>query len=151
MKATLRRENRFHSTIPVDSCRPFEETGVRTLPDIFNHTRLKVCARQPDSLFDEALINTDGTRVETAAEKLQGIYVAYHGIWGYHALILAQTVSLANAGEIVSIANRSGNRPSHQGASEEADRAIDLCRRAGFRGIARARYSTLDDPLRTRS
>jgi len=28
--------------------------------------------------------------------------------------------------------NRPGNRPSHEGAAAECDRAIDLCRRAGF-------------------
>lgn len=31
--------------------------------------------------------------------------------------------------------NRPGNRPSHEGAAAEADRAIELCREAGFRTI----------------
>ena len=31
--------------------------------------------------------------------------------------------------------NRSGNRPSHEGAAEEVDRAGVLCRRAGFRQV----------------
>lgn len=114
-----------------DFCRRFEEADVRALLDIFNQTRLKAWARQPESFFDEAFIDMDGTLVETAAEKMQGIDIAYNGVWGYHPLI----VSLANTGEILSIVNRGGNRPSHEGASEEADRAIDLCRRAGFRRI----------------
>ena len=36
---------------------------------------------------------------------------------------------------MLSIVNRAGNRPSHEGAAAEADRAIEVCRRAGFRRI----------------
>jgi hypothetical protein len=50
---------------------------------------------------------------------------------GYHPLI----VSLANTGEVLSIVNRSGNRPSHEGAAEQLDLAILLCRQAGFRRV----------------
>jgi hypothetical protein len=73
----------------------------------------------------------DGTLVGTDAEKMQGIDIAYNGTWGYHPLL----VSLANTGEVLSVVNRSGNRPSYEGAAAEADSAIDLCRRAGFRRI----------------
>jgi hypothetical protein len=114
-----------------DFCRRFKEQDVRILMDIFDETRLAVWQRQPASFFEEALIDMDGTLVETGAEKMQGIDIAYNGIWGYHPLV----VSLANTGEILSIVNRSGNRPSHEGAAKEADKAIDLCRRAGFRRI----------------
>jgi hypothetical protein len=114
-----------------DFFRRFQEQHVRTLLDVFNETRLKVWQRQPPSFFEEALIDMDGTLVETGAEKMQGIDISYNGIWGYHPLV----VSLANTGEVLSIVNRSGNRPSHEGAAAEADKAIDLCRRAGFRRI----------------
>jgi hypothetical protein len=114
-----------------DFCRRFAERDVRIVMDIFDETRLRVWRRQPASFFDEAIIDMDGTLVETGAEKMQGIDIAYDGTWGYHPLV----VSLANTGEILSIVNRSGNRPSHEGASDEADKAIDLCRRAGFRHI----------------
>lgn len=114
-----------------DFCRRFTTQDVRTLLDVFDETRLKVWARQPDAFFAEALIDMDGTLVETNAEKRQGIELSYKGIWGYHPLV----VSLANTGEVLSLVNRSGNRPSHEGAAEEADRAIALCRRAGFRRI----------------
>jgi hypothetical protein len=57
--------------------------------------------------------------------------VAYDGTWGYHPLL----ISLAETGEVLFIKNRSGNRPSQEGAAPLCDRAIGLCRRAGFRRI----------------
>jgi len=44
-------------------------------------------------------------------------------------------VSLANTGEPLFIFNRSGNRPSHEGAAAYYDQAIHLCRQAGFKVI----------------
>jgi hypothetical protein len=40
-------------------------------------------------------------------------------------------VSLANTGEVLSLVNRSGNRPSHEGTADQLDLAILLCRQAG--------------------
>jgi len=61
----------------------------------------------------------------------QGMDIAYDGTWGYHPLV----VSLANTGEVLSLINRSGNRPSHEGAAVEIDRAIRVCRDGGFRQV----------------
>ncbi len=44
-------------------------------------------------------------------------------------------VTLANTREPLSIANRSGSRPSHEGAPGYFDRAVVLCREAGFRKV----------------
>jgi hypothetical protein len=44
-------------------------------------------------------------------------------------------VSLANTAEPLYLVNRSGNRPSYEGAAERLDQAQALCRRAGFRAI----------------
>ena len=74
----------------------------------------------------------DGTIVETTGQCKQGMDISYKGIWGYHPLVL----TLAETGEVLRMVNRSGNRPSQEGAAGEADHAIDLCRRAGFRKIA---------------
>jgi hypothetical protein len=114
-----------------DFCRRFDAKDVRTLLDVFNDIRLKVWQRQPASFFEVARIDMDGALVETNAEKKQGIDIAYDGTWGYHPLV----VSLANTNEVLSIVNRSGNRPSHEGAAEEVDRVIALCHKAGFRSI----------------
>jgi hypothetical protein len=73
----------------------------------------------------------DGTLTETTGACKAGMDIAYDGTWGYHPLV----VSLAETGEVLSLVNRSGNRPSHEGAAAEVDRAIWLCLRAGFRRI----------------
>ena len=114
-----------------DSCRRFTPDDVETLQDVFDQTRLKVWKQQPAGFFDEAILDVDGTLVATGACCKQGIDIAYDGTWGYHPLIL----SLANTGEVLSIVDRSGDRPSHQGAAEQLDLAILLCRDAGFRKI----------------
>jgi hypothetical protein len=69
--------------------------------------------------------------VATGARCKQGVDIAYDGTWGYHPLI----VSLANTGEVLSIVNRSGNRPSHEGAAGQLSWVARLCREAGFRRI----------------
>ena len=99
--------------------------------EIFNDTRIKVWQQQPDAFFEEAVIEADGTMVETCGQCKEGMDINYKGQWGYHPLI----VSLANTGEPLFIANRSGNRPSHENAGFYLDRAIAVCRKAGFRRI----------------
>ena len=44
-------------------------------------------------------------------------------------------ISLANTQEPLFLVNRSANRPSHEGAAAYFDRAVALCRKAGFRRI----------------
>ena len=114
-----------------DFCRRFSANDVEILQGVFDQIRLKVWKLQPRDFFDEAVIDADGTLVETGARCKQGVDIAYDGTWGYHPLI----VSLANTGEVLSIVNRSGNRPSHEGAAEKLHSAILLCREAGFRRV----------------
>src|SRR5512132_363031 len=114
-----------------DFCRRFTTDDVESLQDVFDQTRLKVWQQQPSDFFDEALLDVDGTLVATGACCKQGVDIAYDGTWGYHPLI----ISLANTGEVLSIVNRPGNRPSHEGAAEQLDLTILLCRQAGFRRI----------------
>jgi hypothetical protein len=114
-----------------DFCRRFSPEDVEILQDVFDQTRIKVWRQQTSHFFDEAVLDVDGTLVATGACCKQGVDIAYDGTWGYHPLI----ISLANTGEVLSIVNRSGNRPSHEGAAEQLDLAILLCRQGGFRRI----------------
>src|SRR3954447_3836451 len=114
-----------------DFCRRFGLCDVLDLMDAINQARLRVWARQPAAFFDHATIDVDGTLVATDAECKQGVDIAYDGTWGYHPLV----VSLANTQEPLFLANRSGNRPSHEMAASFLNRAATLCRRAGFRAL----------------
>ena len=114
-----------------DFCRRFAEPDVERLMDTINESRLRVWKRQPDAFFDEAFIDADGTLAPTDGRCKQGVDISYNGVWGYHPLV----VSLANTSEPLFLANRSGNRPSHEHADVYFDRAAALCRRAGFRKI----------------
>ena len=114
-----------------DFLRRFTEADIETLQRIFNQQRLKVWRQQPHAFFEQAIIEADGTLAATDGECKQGMDIAYNGVWGYHPLI----VSLANTQEPLFLVNRSGNRPSHEGAAERFDQAIELCRQAGFRQL----------------
>lgn len=114
-----------------DFCRRFQATDVEALIDAINDARRRVWAEQADDFFDCATIDLDGTMVETTGSCKQGMDISYNRIWGYHPLI----VSLANTGEVLSLVNRPGNRPSHEGAAREVDRSLLLCLEAGFRKV----------------
>jgi len=114
-----------------DFCRRFDESHVETLMDAINDVRVKVWRQQPASFFEEAIIDGDGTMAETGGACKQGMDINHKGQWGYQALL----ISLANTAEPLFLANRSGNRPSHEGAAARFDQAIALCKRAGFKRV----------------
>ncbi len=111
--------------------RRFSPDGIRTLLDIIHDTRLQVWSRQPEAFFERAILDMDGFLVETTGQCKRGMDIAYDGTWGYHALVL----TLANTGEVLSIVNRPGNRPSHEGAATLVDQATAVCFRGGFRRV----------------
>jgi hypothetical protein len=114
-----------------DFCRRFTEESLYTLLDIIDDARLRVWADQPAAFFEQAILDMDGFLVETTGQCKDGMDIAYDGTWGYHALVL----SLANTSEVLSVVNRSGNRPSQEGAAAQVDRALAVCFRGGFRKV----------------
>lgn len=114
-----------------DFCRRFGREDLQALNETYDVARKKVWSEQSVDFFAEAQIDADGTMVETGAECKQGIDYSYKGVWGYHPLVL----TLANTGEVLRLKNRSGSRPSHEGAPALFDECIALCREAGFQRI----------------
>jgi len=115
-----------------DFVRRFEVEDVKALMAGINETRVRVwkkgLSRREKKL---ALIDSDGTIAPTTGECKEGMDISYKGQWGYAPLL----VSLANTQEALFTVNRSGNRPSHDGAVEYMDAAIDLVRRGGFKRV----------------
>ncbi|MFH0982937.1 MAG: IS1380 family transposase [Planctomycetota bacterium] len=114
-----------------DFCRRFDDADVHMLLACINAARLRVWRQQPEAFFNLATIDVDGLMAPTTGECKQGMDISYQGEWGYHPLL----VSLANTREVLYVANRSGNRPSHEGASAYLDQAIQLCRSGGFKKV----------------
>jgi hypothetical protein len=114
-----------------DFCRRFDEAAIEALQTAINATRVRVWQAQPPAFFDEAILDADGTLAETTGACKAGMDISYEGVWGYHPLV----VSLANTQEPLYLVNRSGNRPSSEGAAERFDQARALCEAAGFRRI----------------
>ena len=115
-----------------DFARRFESLEhIHALEQSIDEARRAVWARQPEEFFEQATVDMDGHIVETTGECKDGMDISYDGRWGYHPLLL----SLAETGEPLRIVNRSGNRPSHEGAAVECDAVARLLREAGFRNI----------------
>jgi hypothetical protein len=121
-----------------DFCRRFE-TGqdVNVLMDAVNDVRVNVWRNQGSDFLEEAVIDGDGSFVETTGECKQDMSLSYKGTWGYQPLL----ISLANTQEPLFLVNRSASEHSAEGAAEYYDRAIEACRKAGFMRI-RARGDT---------
>lgn len=114
-----------------DFCRRFTPATIHLLQDIFDDVRIGVWQQQPEAFFDRAILDVDGTLVETTGQCKQGMDIAYNSVWGYHPLV----VTLANTREVLRIVNRSGNRPSHEGAADALDQTLATCFRGGFRKV----------------
>jgi hypothetical protein len=106
-----------------DFTRRFAEQDVLSLMEAINGIRPKIWKKQlRGSEKKEAILDIDGTLAPTTGECKEGMGLSYNGVWGYHPLL----ISLANTLEPLYLVNRSGNRPSHDGAAEWLDRAIEL-------------------------
>ncbi len=56
-----------------DFCRRFDEVDIETLMNVINEARLRVWQEQPDSFFEEAVIDADGTLAPTTGQCKEGI------------------------------------------------------------------------------
>ena len=114
-----------------DFTRRFAEDDVLALMEATNAIRPKVWRKRLRRRERrEAILDIDGTLAPTTGECKDGMDIAYTGVWGYHPLL----VSLANTREPLFLVNRSGNRPSHDGAVEWIDRGVAVAREA-FRQV----------------
>ena len=111
-----------------DFCRRFDESKILQLMEGINQARQTVWKQQPPEFFKRAIIEADGTMVETTGQRKEGIGMNYRRQWGYHPLV----VTLANTREVLYIANRSGSCASHEGSPFYFDLAVKQCRDAGF-------------------
>ena len=127
-----------------DFLRRFGRNDIDALMEAINETRQRAWSKATSLDRKQAIIDIDGTIVSTDAECKEGIDLSYKGIWGYAPLI----VSLANTGEVLYTRNRSGNRPSQEGALDYLDPAVDLLRDAGFEQVllrGDTAYSTISE------
>jgi len=115
-----------------DFCRRFGNYDIMRLQEAINDIRVLVWKQQGTEFIEQtARIDADGTIVPTGGNCKEGMDISYNGQWGYHALL----VSFANTQEPLFIKNRSGNRPSSEGVVPLYNKAIGLCRDAGFEDI----------------
>ena len=121
-----------------DFCRRFKTSeNVNVLMDALNDVRVNVWSNQAEDFLEEAIIDGDGSFVETTGECKEDMSLSYKGTWGYQPLL----ISLANTQEPLFLVNRTASDHSAEGAAAYYDRAIEACRRAGFKKI-RARGDT---------
>jgi len=106
-----------------DFCRRFAEEHIIELMECINTVRPALWqGRGKELLAPIAYIDADGTVAPTWGEQKAGMNISYKGVWGYAPLI----ISLANTKEVLYVVNRCGNAPSHLGAAQWIDRAIEL-------------------------
>src|SRR5262249_58797183 len=89
-----------------DFLRRFAAADLDTLMNVLNQARVQVWRQQPAAFREHAIVEADGTLVETTGECKQGMDLAYDGTWGYHPLL----VSLANTQEPLFLVNRPASR-----------------------------------------
>lgn len=115
-----------------DFCRRFDAETTMALQEAINRSRLEAWARAGRSFLGQtARVDADASIVSTTGETKAGMDIAYNGVWGYSALL----VSLANTKEPLFIDLHGANRPSHDGVVALYDKAIELCREAGFADV----------------
>ena len=114
-----------------DFCRRFDEHHIQTLQEIFDDARVRVWATNPASSSSKrswiwmalsSPLPANARKAWTFPTTVSGVIMRSFCRWPIPV----------NRSTLI---NRSGNRPSHEQAAVHLDKAINLCRRAGFRRI----------------
>ena len=105
-----------------DFLRRFKQEDVIELMETKNTIRKKIWRQQSKSFREKAILNIDGTIVETYGECKGGMDISYDGQWGYGPLV----ISLEKTREPLYLINRPGNAPSHLESSQWIDKSLDL-------------------------
>lgn len=109
-----------------------DEAKVLKLMQAINRARSRVWRTRPKAERHRALIDVDGTIVETTGRCKERMDLSYDGRWGFGPLV----VSLANSDEVLYAVNRPASRPSHDQAPKWMDMAIAWARKdAGFKHV----------------
>jgi hypothetical protein len=120
------------ATTAGDFLRRFDAEQVGHLIDAMLRASANVWQTRPVSERRLALIDVDGTLVDTTGECKEKMDISFNGRWGFGPLV----VSLANTQEVLSVVNRPANRPSHDGAAEWMDKTVDWAKhQAGFERV----------------
>ena len=98
----------------------FGEKDVVDLMEGINQARIRVWKAQRSDFRRRAVIDVDGTIVETSGEKKEGTDFAYNGKFGYGPLV----VTLANTGEVL--------EPATQLLEAHLEPAIQLMKQPGL-------------------
>lgn len=114
-----------------DFCRSCSSNEILGQMLAFDLVRQSAWKLQPAEFLGRAVIEVDGSTVETSGQRQQGIRINYEKRWGHHPLI----VTLANTQEVLFIHNRSGDRPRHERSAFFFDESIEMHREAGFQEI----------------
>lgn len=106
-----------------DFTRRFSRDDIVKLMESINTVRERVWKEGRKEAWEETLIDADGTIAGTYGEGKEGMDISHKGDKGIRA---AYRVVGKHQGEVLYIENRPGNVPSHTGAAEWIDRAIEL-------------------------
>ena len=117
------------ATTAGDFLRRFDEPNVLGLMEASNEARLGAWSSLPKATRKLALIDIDGTIVPTLGAQKEGADFSYNGKWAYAPLV----VTMANTQEVLYVVNRSGNRPSHDGAVPWIDKAVALALKGDYK------------------
>ena len=106
-----------------DFCRRFDEAAIEALQAAINETRVRVWRAQPAAFFEEAVIDVDGTWPRRPGSARKGWTSLTTGC----GAITRWWCRWPTRGEPLYLVNRSGNRPSSEGAAARFDQARALC------------------------